>query len=288
MKRGLIDDVGVLLLKHGYTVKSLTRGCFDLVARRDASILLIKLLEDANSISKEYSEAMMKISSYIDAATVIISKKAGNYLENGVVYSRFGVYTLNYHTFLSTLESRFPFISSNKAGLTAAIMGDKLKKKREEMGYSLGEISRKVGVSKRMIAKYESGLADVSINKAYSLHKVFGSGIFRRVNIFQVWKTTPGIKRSQVAEKYARLGFEADDARKVPFDVIARKNKDIILTEVGDKANPQLLPLQKLIEANTLVIFKKNKPKKMPALTKKEFLNFDSANELIKFLKEFE
>lgn len=288
MKATLVDGVGVLLLKHGFTVKSLTRGCFDLVARKDTSILLIKVLEDANSISFEYAEAMIQLSSYIDAAPIIIAKKAGSILEDGIVYSRFGVYTLSYETFRSTLDNKFPFILSNKAGLTAAVIGEKLRQKREEAGYSLGEVSRKVGVSKRMITKYESGVADVSVNKAHSLQRIFGRNIFRKIDIFGRAKAMPASGKSEFAEKYTELGFKADDTKKVPFDVIARKDKEIILTEIGEKTNPQLLPLQKLIEADTLIIFKKKKPKDMPALTKKEFLDFESAKELIKFLKEFE
>ncbi len=288
MKATLLDSVGVLLLKHGFTVKSLTRGCFDLVARKDAIILLIKILEDANSISSEYAESMIKLSSYIDASPLIVAKKAGNILEDGIVYSRFGVYTLSPETFSSTLDNKFPFILSNNAGLTAAVIGERLRKKREEAGYSLGEVSRKVGVSKRMITKYESGVADVSVNRAYSLQRIFGRNIFRKINIFGSAKEIPLSKKSEFAEKYTELGFKADDTRKVPFDVIARKDREIIFTEIGEKANPQLLPLQKLIEADTLVIFRKKKPKGTPALTKKEFLEYESAGELIKFLKEFE
>lgn len=288
MKRTLTEDVGILLLRHGFTVKNLSRGCFDLVARQGGAILLIKVLEDANSVSEEYTLAMQRIGSYIDASPIIIAQKAGHYLEDGVVYSRFGVYALNYGTFTSALESGLPFIFSTKAGLTAAVIGEKLKEKREQAGYSLGEISRKVGVSQRMIAKYEAGDADVSVSRAYSLQKMFGSGIFRKINIFSTGKKVEDAGKSSVAKKYSTLGFEAADIKNVPFDVIARKDKEIVFTEVGEKANPQLLPLQKLIEANTLVIFTKKRPKKIPALTKKEFLEYESAGELIRFLKEFE
>ena len=38
---------------------------------------------------------------------------------------------------------------------------------------------------------------------------------------------------------------------------------------------------------DNLVIFNKKKPKDVPAITKKEFLEFEKANQLIKFLKEF-
>ena len=47
MKSSLIDKLGMFLLKDGFTVKSLTRTCFDLLARKQEKILLIKVLEDA-------------------------------------------------------------------------------------------------------------------------------------------------------------------------------------------------------------------------------------------------
>jgi hypothetical protein len=43
-----------------------------------------------------------------------------------------------------------------------------------------------------------------------------------------------------------------------------------------------------LLDAERLTIYKKKKPKDIPALTKKEFMEFEKASELIKFLKEFE
>ena len=77
------------------------------------------------------------------------------------------------------------------------------------------------------------------------------------------------------------------DTKKVPFDVMAKKEKELILTKVGDDVG-QLKSLSKLIDADKLVIFKKKKPKDVPALTKEEFMEFEKAKELVKFLKEFE
>ncbi len=288
MKRSLMEETGVMLLRHGFTVKSLTRNCFDLVARKETTILLIKVLEDANSITQEYAEAMKRLSSYIDAAPMIVAEKAGAYLEEGVVYLRFGVYTLNRETLGSSLDSQMPFMMSSKAGLTASVIGERLRQKREEEGYSPGELSRKVGVSKRMIGRYESGLSDVSLNKARNLYKEFGSGIFEKIDVFAINRSSDSLKKSEIARKYGSLGFEAADTKKVPFDVVAKKEKEIIFTEVGDKTSPQLLPLQKLIEAKTLVIFSRKKPKEVPAITKEDFLEFESAQEILKFLKEFE
>jgi len=45
--------------------------------------------------------------------------------------------------------------------------------------------------------------------------------------------------------------------------------------------------LSELLDADNLVIFNKKKPKDIPAVTRKEFLEFEKSNQLIKFLKEF-
>jgi len=66
MKTEIIDKLAVFLLKDGFTVKTLTRTCFDLLARKQDRILLIKVLEDANSVSKEYTDAMSVVSSTLE------------------------------------------------------------------------------------------------------------------------------------------------------------------------------------------------------------------------------
>ena len=302
MKRSLMDQIAVLLLRHGYTLKSLTRSSFDIVARKESRVLLIKVLEDANSISEEYASSMKSLSSYIDASPVIIAEKAGRALEDGVVYSRSGLYTCNYSTFSSCLENRFPIVISTRAGFTASVVGEKLRQQREENGYSLGAISRKVGVSKRMIAKYEANSADVSLRSAIALNRLFGSGIFNKVDVFGVARETAAGKPSVIARKYDELGFRAADTKKAPFDVVAKMENELILTEVkGSRRrmpNPQLESLQQLLGADALIIFdkktwpadsitQKNK-KKLPSLQKRDFLGFESARELIRFLREFE
>jgi len=93
--------------------------------------------------------------------------------------------------------------------------------------------------------------------------------------------------KSEFSFKYVDLGFSAADINKAPFDIISKKDDEIILTKVGDKANPQLQSLSELLEADNLVIFRKKKPKDIPAITKKEFLEFEKSQELIKFLKGF-
>ena len=287
MKANLIDTIGVLLLKKGYTIKCLTRTCFDILARNEGKILLIKVLEDANAISEEYALQMKSLCFYIDASPIIIAEKAGAKLEDSVIYSRFGIYALNLGTFQNCLENKFPFARQSQAGLTVSVIGRKLREMREQLGYSLNSLSKKLGVSSRMISKYESEDAEVTLKRALRIYDVFGAAVFDKVNVFSQRQTATNPCKSDVSRKYVELGFDATETRKVPFNVIAKKEREIILTGVGDKPNPQAMSMSKLIDADNLMIFTRKKPKDIPALTKKEFLEFQKANELIKFVREF-
>ncbi|HJN56910.1 MAG: helix-turn-helix domain-containing protein [Candidatus Woesearchaeota archaeon] len=287
MKNILIEKIGTFLLKESFTAKRLTRSCFDLLARKQEKILLIKVLEDVNSISKQYVDEMNMVSAYIGAVPLIIADKAGQNLEDNVLYTRFNLYTLNFPTFVNSIKNKFPFIKRTQAGLTASIVGNKLRKKREELGYSLNSLSKKVGVTNRMIVKYENENSEITINKAMKIHEIFGNEVFYEMNIFSRNNKIESKYHSDFSKKYIDLGFEAADTNKSPFDIIARKDNELILTEVGDKTRPDFSSLSKLLDADNLVIFKNKKPKNIPAVTKEEFLEFEKANQLIKFLKEF-
>lgn len=288
MKQSLLENVCIYLLRKGFTIKSLTRTAFDLLARKEKIILLVKILEDADAVSEQYAGEMSRISSYISGSPLIISEKAGDKLQDNVVYSRFGIYTLNFNTFKNSIENKFPFVKRDHSGIKAQIIGDRLKEIREKENLSLNEIARKVGVSKRMIQKYESGESEVGVNKALRIYKIFGHSVFDKINIFGHTQELVRDLKSDFSIKYSSLGFDTAETHRVPFDIIAKREKELIFTKVGDKPRPELDSLSKLVDADKLVIFKKKKPKNIPAVTKKEFMDFEKARELIKFLKEFE
>jgi len=275
------------LLKKGFVIKNLTRTCFDILARRNEQILLIKVLEDANSISRQYTGEMISIASYANASPLILAEKAGSRLEDNVVYSRFDIPTLNFSTFLNCVNNKFPFIRRSQAGLTASVVGDKLRERREELGYSLNALSKKLGVTSRMVVKYENENSEVTINRAMKLYDLFGHQVFNEVNVFAQQKHMQNKFETEVSRKYVELGFDATETKKTPFDIIARKGSELILTEVSDRVDPQMQSLSKLLEADNLVIFNKKKPRSIPSLTKQEFMEFDKANDLVRFLKEF-
>jgi len=288
MKSIIIEQSSMLLLKQGFTVKHLKQSCFDLCARKSKTILLIKVLEDANSASNEYCEYLRSTSSLLGGAAIIIAEKAGNKLQDNVLYTRHSVNCLNLATFKSALENKLPFVSSDHSGLVASVNGEKLKKEREEQGISIHSLARSIGVSSKTITKYENDESKIIISKALKLFDVFGGDVFKPLDVFaSIQEAYTPEKQTDISKKYNDLGFDAKDTKKVPFDIIAKKQEEIILTEIGDKVNKEVLKLSEILDADNLVIFKKNKPKKMPCLTKKEFLDIEKAGELVRFVKEY-
>lgn len=319
MKQDILEEVSIFLLRKGYTLKSFTRTCFDILARLDERILLIKIIENANSLSHSVIEEMKVISSYLQASPVIISDKAHFSLENNVVYTRHGVYTLNFTSFKSAIDNRYPFLQSNQAGITANINPLKFKQARELQGYSLNSLARKIGLSRKTIEKYETKNSQLTLTNAVKVFNVLGNAIFEKVDLFNanIFGKDSGVigynahshsmdnshrdihnkntSASEISKKYSALGFKAAETHKAPFDVVAKLDKEIILTELGDKQAEQLRSISRIVGADNLIIYDKKNPaffreeinEDIPIIKKDEFLEFEKAKELIRFLRVF-
>ncbi|MAG20266.1 hypothetical protein CL618_02435 [archaeon] len=288
MKKNLIENTSLLLLKNNFTIKNI-KTPFDLLAKKDSKVLLIKILEDANSISIETINEMKKLAKVIQASPLILSQKAGFKLQNEVVYQRYGINTINFNTFNNSF-SKSLFINSNKSGFAIKIIGKKLKEKREQKDFSLSNLASKLSISSRMISKYEAEDSNISLNKAIKLEKILGSDIFQQINLLTSDLTDIFYDSfSDVSKKYHSLGFTSTEFNKLPINVIARKKNEIILTKTTDKPSKEFFDFADLFELNNLIIFKKKKPKtETPVIHKEEFLDLDDGNDLISFMREFE
>ena len=93
----------------------------------------VKKLADLARIDMSEDE-MATIASYASASPLIIAEKAGDKLQDNIVYARFGIYTLNLNTFKGSIENKFPFVKRDHSGIKAQIIGDRLKEIREREG----------------------------------------------------------------------------------------------------------------------------------------------------------
>jgi putative transcriptional regulator len=132
---------------------------FDLVARRDSSLLLLKVLKNIDALSPEDAERLGELSRLFRASALIIGHASGSSkLEAGVVYTRYGVPIVVEETFDELLLHGIPpFLVSSPGGIFARIDGQRLQELREARGLSLGALAQVAGVTRRTIQLYEDG-----------------------------------------------------------------------------------------------------------------------------------
>lgn len=281
------DQVILSLVNNQYMVKTM-RGCCDIVARKNEKILLVKILEDANAMTPEMAQELKNVAAALQAIPLLISDKATAPLKDHVFYTRHHIPTMNSTTLLSYLQETPLFMISKKAGITARLDGKKLRELREQEDISTSTLAKALGISTRMLSRYEQEDAEISLPRALKMAKVMGEEAFKHINIQAFHTAILAPHSSDIALKYEDLGFTTAETRKVPFDIIAKKQHTLILTRVGDTVYPDLSTISSALGASDLVIFSKRKPNNIPALTKEEFFDFERAAELIKFIQEYQ
>ena len=189
MKRErLIEEVREALAKTGFYLseRHTERGlCFDVVARRDRALLLVKVLQNVDAFSKVNADELRMIARTLDGSPLVVGERSGTGpLEDGVIYSRFGVPILSRQTFLDFLEEGVPpFIFSAPGGLYVKLDTDALRRLREERQISLGTLAEIAGVSRRTIQMYLEGMS-ATVDIAIRLEEFLGEPIVVPVDPF--------------------------------------------------------------------------------------------------------
>ncbi len=277
--------LGIALKEAGFDVSQICcsrPSCFDFAAKKDKNVILVKFHSDVDTFSSSESRDIRTISGCVSAASVLISQRTHEKpLEDDTVYSRYDVFAITAKTF-ENIASRgtYPLIHAGPGGYSVEIEGELIKKRRQELGLSIGKLAEMVGVSRRTLYGYEKGMARASVGSAYNLAKTLGIPVAQPINIFEKMK-----KHHQclfVKAKYAIAGnallqkifrkFTLRDVtpvRKAPFDFIINfpKENDVIIGGVAmnseqelDKRVDEILSLSRVVQAHPVLITEGQKP----------------------------
>ena len=77
-----------------------------------------------------------------------------------------------------------PLIYASPGGLYVAINGDALRDLREKRSMSLGDPRHLLGVSRRTISKYESGMG-TTLEVAQKIEEIFDSGLVQSIDLMR-------------------------------------------------------------------------------------------------------
>jgi putative transcriptional regulator len=250
----LIEQVRATMARAGFAVSErcdLRPVSFDLVARRDKDLLILKVLGNVDALSEPIADAMKVLCKFLDARPLMVGLRAGTgNLESGVVYARHGIPivtpdTLEQHV----LHGDAPVVFAAPGGFYVQMDPRALREARERLHLSLGVLAQMAGVSRRAIQMYEEGMS-ASIDAAMRLEEFLQSELIRPFDPFHAFdpasfqppKPEPAQEdpvEALLLRLLQGLGYEVRSTRRSPFNALSTQDETTFLTGLGQDS-PQL------------------------------------------------
>lgn len=312
-KELLINEAVSILGKAGFIVSERcdTRPrSFDIAARRNNLLLLIKIISNIDGLNEETTKEMQFLSRHLHGYPIVIGEKTRDHsLEGGVVYFRYGIPAIN----ISTMQDYFveempPLIYAEHGGLYVNLDGFILKQERIKKNISLGALASLLGVSRRTISKYEDGEMAASVDVAIKLEEILDKGFTVSVDIFEKLRSNDSQKQEMAAKQHSNvfsilenMGFDVMPISQAPFDAVSqtsnRKDENsTILTGVGDytrtivKKAHLMSSISEVAGTQSLLIVhgvsKTKNIEKTVLIDDKELKKFDDKDDFIDLLQE--
>lgn len=256
MRGELIDSVREVLNRAGFLVSppsTLRPMAFDLVARRDEDLLIVKVLTNVDSLDGEVARELRILAKVLDGSAVLVGERASSReLETGVVYARHDVPLVTLETLEEhLLEGVPPLVYAAPGGFYVNIDGEALTRLRQERELSLGELADVAGVSRRSISMYEEGMGAM-VDVAAQLEEFLEAPIVEELDPFTVPRDHDEARVPEAVDGGAgleqavfghmgRMGFQVVPVGRSPFHAISRprdgSSEQLILTEIGEMSD---------------------------------------------------
>jgi putative transcriptional regulator len=281
-------------------------SCFDFAARKRENVAILKVQPDIDSLSLCDSAELGDISKSVSAAPLMISTKARDkLLEDDTVYSRYNILTLTQKT-LENIVSRgaYPLIQAGPGGYYVTVDGTAIRRRRQQLGQSVGKTAEMIGISRRTLYGYERGLAKASVTAAYNLISTLGIPVAKPVNVFEkpakerkcflLTKARSIIARNKllmrIFAKFDHYGITT--VRKAPFDfviAIPEDNTRIIggvaaREELGlERRVDEIISVSRVFQAHPIFVTDERRlpNRDIPCVRSEELLETESPKDLI-------
>jgi len=131
----LLENIREMLSKSGFELSDELLEkviCFDFLARRGETLLIIKVLVNIDSFNKHSAMEMRVVSNFLDGSPLVVGNRGGGGpIEDGAVYLRHSIPIMSPQTIFEYLvEDSPPIVSAGPGGFFVKIDGEMLKKAR--------------------------------------------------------------------------------------------------------------------------------------------------------------
>jgi putative transcriptional regulator len=306
----LTEEIIARLDEAGFRLSSqcdVRPSCFDMVARKDDNLLLVKVLANVDALTKEDADALRQVAKFFNATPLIVGqKRRKGTLDEGVVYKRHGVSTISPPSFQGLIaEERVPREFAQRGGRLVAIDGTKLRKARLERSMTTSDLADCIQVSARAILAYEKDEMDINIQTAERLEEVLETELMIPVNLLQDQKENSVTQcgaptdalEQRVNEFFARLGMKVLWTDRAPFHVAAKESGPPLISGVGSikswsfkKRLEILKSVSKVSESDAVIFIEEGKMDEtvsdLPVIRQIELDGIEKPKELKKIISE--
>jgi len=311
-KQELIDSIIETLKKGGFEVAISRVQCsFDIVARRNLIVLIIKALVNLDTFSEEHAWDLKILSKALKATPLVVGAKTKiGPVENSTVYTRHGINCIS----LDTLEDLFiegnpPLVYADRGGFFVEIDGSLIREEREKRGMSIGHLADLIGVSKSSIYEFENVNKRINIESVLKIEKELDVGITKPIYIIKV---TDKKELDDLAEKsidkaksdlekivlgdLSDRGFEVFPTKRTPFNALLKEREILITgitnitTNLFEKKAEIVASISEITEKDAMFVVDAKRIKKnikgVPILTQKEIKSSKDVEDILDLVHE--
>lgn len=251
----LLDEVRAVLARAGFAVSErcdLRPVSFDLVARRDGDLLLLKVLTNVDAMTEAVAHEIKVLCRFLEARPILVGARAGTGpLEDGVVYNRHEIPIVTLATLADqVLYGATPMVFAAPGGFYVHLDHERLRHARQAADLSLGVMAQIAGVSRRAIQMYEEGMS-ASIDAAMRLEEALGVELVQPADPTKAFDPArfqppqPEVEapvdptEALVRALLEAMGYTVRATRRSPFNALTTQDRSTILTGLGQDS-PQL------------------------------------------------
>ena len=295
-KTFLINKIITTLQKNEFEV-FLTHGCFDIAAKREF-LMLIKTLINIDGMNEDQALSLRAISHFVSAYPFVISLKNNrSFLNDNTVYSRFDLPVLTPKLFENIIvDEDMSAIKSAKGRHTAEINSSVLKEKRRELDYTLEELAKIIGISKKALYEIENNRVSPKNETAKKLENILGV----HLRVPYEMRTSQAIYlkpkdefQGKVSKELDRIGVDNSSVYSVPFQIIG-KGKFSLITSLSKNISEVkreaviVKRLSGILSSKVMFVAKKSGEKLIdgvPIIPESKLLEMSSSKELNEILE---
>jgi len=277
----------------------LSQGSFDIAAKRE-NLMLVKSALNVDSVNEGQMKSLKSISFFLSAYPLIVSVKNNReFLNDQMVYSRFDLPVITPTLFENFLdEEKIPVVDSSRGRHTIKIDTTSLRKKREDLGFSLRQLSSLVGISKKALYEIEKNRVNPTEDTVSKLETTLKIELR---NNFKLNKTSEPVYlkpknefQNEVSNEFKRIGIDNSPVYSSPFEIIGKSNFSLIThlskTETRMEKDASVVKqLSNVFSSKAVLVLKKSKEENVegvPIILEKELSELESSKDLNNRMKE--